>query len=47
MGCYFGVHTLFMNNTFVSNARLKLAKYQSNVKQKPDAKLYFLSSDTF
>ena len=29
----------FINNTFISNARLKLAKNQANAKQHPEAEL--------
>ena len=33
--CY--IHACFISNTFVSNARLKLAKNEANAKQVPDA----------
>ena len=34
-----GIHAFFISNTFISNARLKLAKIQANAKQHPGAKL--------
>ena len=42
---------LFVSNTFISNARLKLAKNQATAKQHPEAELslliyYSLSSST-
>ena len=33
------VHTFFTSNTFISNARIKLAKNQANAKQHPEAEL--------
>ena len=33
------LHVFFINNTFISNARLKLAKNQANAKQNPEAEL--------
>ena len=35
----FTVHSFFISNTFISNARLKLAKNQANAKQHPEAEL--------
>ena len=34
----------FVSNTFISNARLKLAKNQANAKQHPEAKLLSLEN---
>ena len=31
------IHALFISNTFINNARLKLAKNQANAKQRPEA----------
>ena len=36
---YWYIRFFFVSNTFVSNARLKLAKNQANAKQNPGAKL--------
>ena len=33
------LHAFFMNNIFISNANLKLAKNQANTKQHPEAEL--------
>ena len=33
------LHAFFISNTFISNARLKLAKTQANTKQHPEAEL--------
>ena len=33
------LHAFFITNTFISNARLQLAKNQANTKQHPEAKL--------
>ena len=33
------IHTLFMSNTFMNTARLKLTKNQANTKQHPEAEL--------
>ena len=35
----FKIHAFFKSNTFISNARLKLAKYQANAKQNSEAEL--------
>ena len=45
------MHASFINNTFISNARLKLAKIQAKAKQQPEVELllfqnYLLSSST-
>ena len=45
------VHAFFISNTFISNARLKLAKNQAKTKQNPEAELlqfenYSLASST-
>ena len=45
------MQVFFINNTFTSNARLKLAKIQAKAKQQPEVKLllfenYLLSSST-
>ena len=38
--CFYQIYTLFcINNTFISNARLKSAKTWAKVKQHPEAKL--------
>ena len=47
-----GYTPFFISDTFISNARLKLAENQAKVKQYPEAKLllfenYSLSSSTF
>ena len=34
---YYNIHAFFIGNTFISNARLKLAKNQANAKQQPYA----------
>ena len=46
---YCGVYTLFISNTFISNARSKMAKNKAKFKQHPEAELslienYLLSS---
>ena len=33
------LHAFFISNTFISNARLKLAKNQANAKQHPEVEL--------
>ena len=33
------IHACFISNTFISKARLKLAKYQANAKQYPEVEL--------
>ena len=33
------LHAFFISNTFISNARLKLAKHQAKAKQHPEAEL--------
>ena len=33
------LHTFFISNTFINNARLKLAKNRANAKQHPEAEL--------
>ena len=40
----FHIHAFFINNTFISNARLKLAKNQTNAKQHPEAELLLLEN---
>ena len=45
------VHTFFISDTFINNAKLKLAKNQANAKQKPEAEFslfgkYLHSSST-
>ena len=35
-GSVWQLHAFFVSNTFISNARLKLAKNQANVKQHPN-----------
>ena len=45
------MHASFINHTFISNARLKLAKIQAKAKQQPEVELflfqnYLLSSST-
>ena len=51
---YASLHTFFISNTFISNARLKLAKNQTNAKQHSEAELlrsenywYFSSTLSF
>ena len=39
MATVFRDTSFFINNTFISNARLKLAKNQANAKQQPEAEL--------
>ena len=46
-----GIHAFFIRNTFISNARLKLAKNQVKAKQHPETEYllfesYSLSSST-
>ena len=36
------IHAFLMNNTFISNAMLKLAKNQANAKQNPEVELLLL-----
>ena len=48
---YTSLHGFFISNTFISNARLKLAKNQANAKQQPEGELlksenYWHSSST-
>ena len=48
---YASLHAFFISNTFISNAKLKLAKKQANAKQHPEAELltsknYWHSSST-
>ena len=38
------IHALFIGNTFLSNARLKLGKNQANAKQHPEAELLLLEN---
>ena len=38
------IHVFSMSKTFVSNAGLKLAKTQSNIKQHPETKLWIFES---
>ena len=38
------IHAFFMSNTFISKARLKLAKNQGNAKQHPEAELLLLEN---
>ena len=38
------VQAFFISNTFISNARLKLAKNQANAKQQPEDKFYLLEN---
>ena len=38
-GSVWQLHAFFVSNTFISNARLKLAKNQANAKQHPEAEL--------
>ena len=33
------LHAFFISNTFISNARMKLAKNKGNAKQHPEAEL--------
>ena len=33
------MHAFFISNTFISNARLKLAKNQAKAKQRPEAEI--------
>ena len=35
----YGIQVFFISNTFISDARLKLAKNQENAKQNPEAEL--------
>ena len=37
---YLSIHAFFISNTFISNARLKLAKNQANAKLHPEAEFY-------
>ena len=39
---FYAVHAFLAGNTFISNARLKLAKNQSNAKQHPKVELLLL-----
>ena len=41
-GLYFLEHAFFISNTFISNARLKLAKNQAKVNQQPEDELLLL-----
>ena len=36
---FFSLHAFFVSNTFISNARLKLARNQANAKQHPEGTL--------
>ena len=36
---YLNIYAYFISNTFISNARLKLAKIQAKAKQHPEAEL--------
>ena len=38
------LHAFFISSTFISNARLKLAKDQANAKQHPEAELLLFES---
>ena len=39
---FYAVHVFLAGNTFISNARLKLAKNQSNAMQHPEVELLLL-----
>ena len=41
------VHDFFLSNTFISNARLKLAKYQAKAIQHPEAKVLLFQNYLF
>ena len=41
------LHTFFISNTFISNARLKLAKNQAKAKQHPEAELLLSENFSF
>ena len=45
--CCSHIQAFFINNTFISNARLKLAKNQANAKQKPKAKLFLFENYSY
>ena len=38
-GTFFNLHAFFVSNTFISNARLQLAKNQANAKQNPEVEI--------
>ena len=40
-------YTLFISNTFLSNVKLKLAKYQPKAKQHPEAELLLSENYSF
>ena len=40
------MHAFFISNTFISNARLKLAKNQAKAKQHPEAELSLFKNDS-
>ena len=37
---YLSINAFFISNTFMYNVELKLAKYQANAKQQPDAEFW-------
>ena len=41
------LHSFFIRNSFISNARLKLAKNQANAKQHPEAELVLLENHPY
>ena len=43
---YLNTRYFFVSNTFISNARLKLAKNQANAKQHPEAELLLFEDDS-
>ena len=43
---FWKMHAFFISNTFISNARLKLAKNQAKAKQHPEAELSLFKNDS-
>ena len=43
-GSVWQLHAFFVSNTFISNARLKLAKNQANIKQHPKVELWLFEN---
>ena len=41
---YLSINAFFISNTFMCNVELKLAKYQANAKQQPEAEFWLFQN---
>ena len=44
---FYKIHAFFISNTFIGNARIKLAKNQANAKEHPEAELWLFENYSY